>query len=107
MKKLFAVLAFVLAASVASAGTVVISIPTTAAQDAKLDRLLVNVNVLRVEAGLPEFATFNEYAEYIFTEQLKGYVKRMIADEEAEISGAYSAAAPATQASVRSLLGLP
>jgi len=71
LKKSLLTLAALFCSGSLFAGSVDISIATTAKQDALLAKILETVNAGRDEP----FATFNDYAEYILIENVKSFVR--------------------------------
>lgn len=83
-----------------------VSIPTTAAQDAKLAKLLVRVNEARAAEGKPPHATFDAYALAVIIEAVKSWVREQDGLDAEALRTAYDNATPAQQAAARTALGL-
>lgn len=83
-----------------------VNIPTNAAQDLKLSKLLTKVNADRVAVGLSTYADVNAMSTSILTDQLLSWVQAMRDAEAQQIASAYAAASNAVQNQVKTDLGL-
>lgn len=83
-----------------------ISIPTNANQDAKLARILAQVNAERAANNESTFATVDDYFRHVMIEAAQSALARDSAEDEAEVLAAYQAANQATKNSIRTALGL-
>ena len=83
---------------------IVLEFNTSAAQDAKLAKVLVRINAERVAAEEEEFATIEEYLRWVLIEAVKSYIKTQETLDGDTIGDAYEAADSATQAQVEAIL---
>ena len=84
--------------------TINLTFNTSAGQDAKLAKVLARVNAERTSAEEAEFATIEEYFEWVLIEAVKSYVKRQDEVDEETLVSKYNAADPSVQAQVDALL---
>jgi hypothetical protein len=85
-----------------------ITFNTSAAQDARLAKVLAAVNGERAASNPPAdpFATIEAYLHWVVIEAVKGYVARQAEAERAAVASAFDAADATTQAAVKAALGL-
>ena len=83
-----------------------ITLTTTANQDTILARLLVAQNASRVEQQLAPYADVQAMVRGILVGAVQSWRAQQEQEDTAKIGKAYVDAAPATQATVRSTLGL-
>ncbi len=84
-----------------------ITFNTTAAQDAKLARLLARVNAVRASSQPPQtpYADVTAYLKDTLIQTVLGYIRQLAASDKDEVGTAYDGASAAVQAQVDALLG--
>ena len=85
---------------------IILTFSTTAAQDAKLAKVLARVNVERLAQGEAEFADIEEYLRWVVIEGVKSYVRSQQEIDSEEVTEAFEAASDSVQDQVKTLLNV-
>ena len=83
-----------------------VAIQTTAKQDAKLAKMLTEVNAERTTTGNPTYPTMDAYMTDVCMEAIKSWISSQDSKEGTTLSAAYFAATATVQANVRTALGI-
>jgi len=83
---------------------IVLEFNTSAAQDAKLAKVLARVNAERVAAEEAEFAAIEDYFRWVLIEAVKSYIKRQEDLDGEDLVERYNAADQSVRDQVDTLL---
>ena len=84
-----------------------LTIATTAAQDAKIDKVLARVNQQRIVDGYSEFADVESMIKYNTIQHFRDLIREQDREEFDAIFEAWRGADTTTKDQIRALLGVP